>query len=134
MSGKKTRLWVSTTGTTPSTPLVEVEMQGDMTISTGKTAERTAFKNGSVTAHGTAGWSASTTLGERVPLPAAQDILWDHHNDETPLYVEVRGDAGSVKYSGTVKVAITEDSAPTSGVRTFTLELSEDGQIVQGVA
>lgn len=134
MSGRKTRLWVSTSAAIASTPLLEVEMQGDLTINTGKTAERTPFKNGTVSAHGNAGWSASLTIGERIPMPAAQDILWDAHNDETPLYIAVKGPVGSVQYTGVVKVIISEDTAPTSGVRTFSVELSEDGQIVTGTA
>lgn len=134
MSGKKTRLWVSSSGAVASTPLIEVEFQGDMSINTGKTAERTNFKNGATTAHGNAGWSASLTIGERIPLGTAQQILWDHHGDESALYMEVKGETGSVTYEGTVKVVITEDSAPVNGSRIFTVQLSEDGVVEQGVA
>lgn len=133
MPGKNTRLRISSAGTT-ATPLVELEFQGDLQTTTGKTIERSTFKNGSVTAHGAGGWSAQLTIGERTPMPTAQALLWTHHNAETPVYIEVSGLAGSVRYTGVVKVAITEDNAPVSGVRTFTVQLSEDGVVTQGIA
>lgn len=131
--GKKTRLFVSTTGATASTPLVEVEFQGDLSITTGKTAERTAFKNGAMTGIGNSGWQATFTMGARVPVPTGQAEIMEAHDNETPLHIEIKGETGSRKYSGVVKVVVDDDNAPVSGPRIYSVTLSEDGQITPGV-
>ena len=132
-NGKDYRIYVSTTGATASTPLVEVEFQGDLTITTGKTAERTGFKNGSQTATGNSGFEASFTIGARTPIPTGQAELWEAHDNDSLIYCELRGGTGSVKYAGTFKVVITEISAPTSGAATLSITLSEDGQVTKSI-
>lgn len=132
MSGKQIKLKISSAGTA-ATPLLEVEMQGDMTINPGKSMDATAFKNGSVSAVGKTPWTATLSIGERNPMPTAQALLWTHHNDETPVYIEASGVVGSVMWAGTVKVVITEDNSPVSGVRIYNVTLSEDGVIAQSI-
>jgi hypothetical protein len=131
-NGKDYKLFISTAGAA-TTPLAEVEMQGDLTINTGVTNERTPFKNGSVTGQGKAGWSASFQFAPREPTPTAQTELWDAHDNGTPLYIEIKATAtGTMKWTGTVLVAITELTNPVSGARICSCDLSEDGTMVRG--
>lgn len=129
-NGKDTKLYVSTSGTATS-PLAELQLQGDMTINTGKSNNRTGFKNGAVTAQGNDGWSASTTFAPVEPMGAAETALWAAHDNATPIYMEAKGPSGSMRWKGVVKVAITEVGTPVSGARLATLELSEDGTITR---
>ena len=131
-SGKDYKLFVSSAGTT-ATPLVEVEYQGDLTINTGKTNERTPFKNGSMTAQGNSGFSASCSIGLREPMPAGQDLIFEHSDAGSHVYVEIKGPTGAMKFSGVVMIAVTEIPNPVSGVRVATVDISEDGQITRGV-
>jgi hypothetical protein len=132
-NGKDYRLFLSSAGTA-NTPMVEVEFQGDLTMNTGKTNERTPFKHGSVTAQGNSGWSASCQIGLREPMPAGQDIVFVHSDAGTPVFMQVKGPTGTMMYSGVVKVAVTEIPAPVNGVRVATVDLSEDGIITRGTA
>lgn len=130
-NGKDYRLKVSTAGTA-ATPLAEIEFQGDLTINTGKTNERTPMKNGTVTGQGEGGFSATCQIALREPMPAGQAELWDAHDNGTGLYIEISGPTGGIKYTGVVKVAISEITAPVSGAGLYTVELSEDGTITRG--
>lgn len=130
-NGKDYRLKVSTAGTA-ATPLAEVEFQGDLTINTGKSNERTAMKNGSVTGQGDAGWSATCQIALREPMPAGQAELWDAHDAGTPIYIDISGPTGGLHYTGVVKVAITEVNAPVSGAGLYTVDLSQDGTMTRG--
>ncbi len=131
--GKDYRLSLSSAGLA-TTPLVEIEMQGDLTINLGKSVERTPFKNGAMTAQGENGWSASFQMGMVEPMPAGQTILWGHHDAGTTVYMEVRpATAGRMRFAGPVKVAITELPNPVNGLRTATVELSQDGVITRSV-
>jgi hypothetical protein len=132
-NGKDYKLFLSSAGTA-ATPLVEIEYQGDLTINTGKTNERTAFKNGSVTAQGNSGWMATCSIGLREPMPAGQDIIFDHSDAGTSVFMAVKAATGTLMYSGVVKIAVTEIPNPVSGVRVATIDLSEDGVITRGVA
>lgn len=132
-NGKDYRLRVSTAGTA-ATPLVEVEFQGDLTINTGKTNERTPMKNGTVTGQGEDGFSATCQIALREPMPAGQSELWEAHDNGTGIFIDISGPTGGLKYSGVVKVAITEVTAPVSGAGLYTIDLSQDGTITRGVA
>jgi hypothetical protein len=132
MSGKSTRLFVSTAGTTTTT-VVEVEFQGDLVVNTGKTLKLATFKNGSVASHGNSGWSTTIDVAARIPVPAGQGHLMSASTNETPLYIEVKGATGSLKWSGVVNVALTEDVAPTDDTRMLKFSLMENGVVAQGV-
>lgn len=130
-NGKDYKLFVSTAGTT-TTPLAEIEMQGDLTVNTGVSNERTPFKNGSVTGQGKAGWSANFQFAPREPMPVGQTELWEAHDNGTPIYIEIKAAAtGTMRWKGTVLVAITEVTNPVSGARICTCDLSEDGTMTR---
>lgn len=135
-NGKDYKLFLSSAGTT-ATPLVEIEYQGDLTINTGVTLERTPFKsNLAITAQGEAGFSFGMQMGLREPMPAGQTIIWNHHdgaNKGLPVYFEIKGPTGSLKFSGTVKVAVTELPNPVNGIRVANVDFSQDGAITRGV-
>jgi hypothetical protein len=126
--GKDYRLHMSSAGVA-TTPLVEIEMQGDLSINLGKSNERTAFKNGAMTAQGENGWSASFQMALVDPMPAGQTIIWGHHDNGTTVYIEVKSaTAARMRFKGPVKVAITELPNPVNGLRIASVELSQDGE------
>jgi hypothetical protein len=132
-NGKDFKVFVSSAGTA-TTPLVQLEYQGDLTINTGQSNERSTFKNGTLTGKGESGFSASLQVGMAEPMPAAQEIVFDHADDATSVFVQFKGPTGSLQFGGVFKVSYTEISAPVSGVRMASLEFSQDGAVVRTVA
>lgn len=132
-NGKDYKLFISTAGTAV-TPLVELEFQGDLTINTGKSVERTPFKNGAITAQGENGFSFNVQMGLREPMPAAQTKIWEHSDSGDAIYAVIKGATGTLQFAGTFKLAITELPNPVNGIRVATVEFSQDGTVTRGTA
>lgn len=131
MSGKNYRVYISSTAAVGGT-MTEVEYQGDLTINTGATNERTSFKAGALTARGNEGWSASFEISPIAPLSTGQGYLWAHHLAGGSSYMEVKSaTTGSIKHLGPVLVTVSEISHPKSGQTIWKVDLSENGTVTQ---
>lgn len=133
-TGKNLKLYVSSTGVSGGT-MTEVELQGDLTINPGLTNERTAYKNGAITAQGNDGFSASATIGMNQPMSTGQQLLYTHWNTSGgSSYIEIKSTVtGSIKWAGPVLVNFTQISAPVKGAEEWTVDISENGTIVRSV-
>lgn len=133
MSGKNYRVYISSTGLAGGT-MTEVEYQGDLKISTGRSNERTPFKVGALTAQGYEGWSADFQISPIAPLSTGQQLVWTHSQNGGSSYMEVKSaTTGSIKHAGPVLVTVTEIEHPRSGVTLWTVQISENGTISQTV-
>ena len=132
-TGKNLKLYISSTGLAGGT-MTEVELQGDLKINPGLTNERTAYKNGAITAQGNDGLSASCTVAPNEPLSPGQQLLWTHWRNGGSSYVEIKSSVtGSQKVVGPVMVNITEINTPVKGVIEYTVDISENGTMTWSV-
>ncbi len=132
-TGKNYKLFISSTGLAGGT-MTEVELQGDLKITPGLTNERTAYKNGSITAQGNDGLSASCTVGPNEPLSPGQQLLWTHWRNGGSTYIEIKSaTTGSQKVVGPVMVNITEIGMNVKGVVEYTVDISENGTMTWSV-
>lgn len=133
-TGKNYKLYISSTGVSGGT-MTEVELQGDLTINPGLTNERTAYKNGAITAQGNDGFSASCVIAPNEPLSTGQQLVYTHWNTNGgSSYMEIKSSTtGSIKWAGPVMLALTQLSANVKGVVEWTLDISENGTIVRSV-
>ena len=125
--GSDLLLFISADGTA-SGAKTAVELQGDLTINTGKSITQTPYKNGQAAHHSKSGWSATTTIGNQAPMGAGQALVFAAHDNETKTYFWVQnGETGGVEYEGECKIAISTINAPTSGGTTSQITIAADG-------
>lgn len=132
MSGKDYLVYISSDGTSLGTK-TEVEFQGDLRVNDGRTVERTNYKNGSKTAQGNDGFSASfeMALDEPVPTGIALVLAASDNDSDTYIWIEPAATGGR-RWEGPVKAIVTEFSLPVSGEPACTVELSENGTMTVG--
>jgi hypothetical protein len=133
-TGKNYKLYVSSTGAAGGT-MTEVELQGDLTINPGLTNERTAYKNGAVTAQGNDGFSASCVIAPTEPMSVGQQLVYTHWDtNKGASYIEIKSTTtGSIKWAGPVLLSITQITANVKGVVEWTLDISENGTVVRSI-
>lgn len=132
MSGKDWKVYISSDGTSSGT-MTAIEDQGDLSVNPGKTLSRTPYKDGSRTAQGADGWSASYQGALRAPLGTGQALLVAAFNAGGDAYIQVKSTiTGGIEWAGDVKVNITGFEFPVDGEESVTVEFSEDGTVTQG--
>ena len=131
MAGKDYKVYLKDNGLVGGTDTL-IEDQGDLTIRPGKPLERTNYKDGSKTAQGNDGWSASFTTGLREPVGTGQQLLFDAQDNGGDQYVVIKSPtSGAIQYAGPIKLSIEEITLPTTGEPGLQVELSEDGTITR---
>ncbi|MAI35082.1 MAG: hypothetical protein CMM07_25870 [Rhodopirellula sp.] len=131
MSGKNYLLYISDDGTVTGNKVL-VESQGDLTLNTGLTVERTNFKDVSKTAQGNDGFSATFNMGLDEPVSAGQDLLVaaSDGGGEGYFWIET-ATVGGFRWHGPMTVILSQASFPVSGEPDFSIELSENGTITR---
>lgn len=132
-NGKDFKVFISSDGTVSGTK-TEIEYQGDLTITTGRTNESTNFKNGTITAQGNAGFSATMQVAATAPLGTGAALLRTASNNGGSTYMWFESTVvGSINYAGPVKASVTQDASGVNGVRTWDVQINENGAIVETV-
>lgn len=132
--GRDFLLFVSPSGVT-TTGLLEVPLQGDLRMTTGKSTTTTAYKNGQSASQTDAGFSLSLEIGNTAPMATAETRLWSLHDSGDLAYFEVQNSVtGGLEFSFLGRVAIPDISAPTSGPATVTVNITADGQVTRSAA
>lgn len=131
MAGKDYKVFISSDGTSGGTK-TEVEFQGDMTVNLGRPLSRTNYKNGSKTAQGNDGFSASFQMGIDEPLPAGEVLVWNAHDNGGDAYIWIESSvSGGQSFEGPMKISVQSIEMPTTGETVTQVELSEDGNVVR---
>lgn len=132
--GRDLLVRISTTGTT-TTGMLEVPMQGDLTITPGKTIQVTRYKNGQTANQQDAGFTLSFEMGNVAPLTTAEQRIWELHDTGDLCAFEVSNRlTGGIEFAGTALVAIQTLAAPTSGPASVSVQLGADGTVTRGEA
>lgn len=132
--GKEFLLQISATGVT-TTGMLEVPMQGDLTINPGKSINVTKYKNGQQTAQQDAGFTLSFEMGNVAPLATAEQRIWSLHDTGDLCAFKVKNTVtGGIEFSGLGRVAIQTLGAPTSGPSSVSVQLGADGAVTRGAA
>ena len=132
--GRDLLLQISATGVT-TTGMLEVPLQGDLTINPGKSIQVTKYKNGQSSAQQDAGWTASFEMGNTAPLTTAETRLWSlHDTGELCAFKVMNKVTGGIEWTGQGRVAIQTMGAPTSGPATVSVQIGADGNPTRGVA
>ena len=132
--GKELLLQISATGTT-TTGMLDVPMQGDLTVNPGKSINVTKYKNGQQTAQQDAGFTLSFEMGNVAPLSAAETRIWALHDTGELMAFKVKNAVtGGIEFSGTGRVAIQTMGAPTSGPTAVSVQIGADGTVTRGTA
>lgn len=130
--GKEFLLEISATGTN-TTGMLEVPMQGDLTISPGKSISVTKYKNGQQSAQQDAGFTLSFEMGNVAPLSTAETRIWSLHDTGELMAFRVKNLAtGGVTFTGNGRVAIQTLAAPTSGPSSVSVQIGADGAVTRG--
>lgn len=131
--GKELLLEVSQTGVA-TTPILEVTMQGDLTINPGKSIQVTKYKNGQVTAQQDAGFTCSFEMGNVAPLTAAEQRIWSLHDTGDLAFFRIKNAVtGGIKFEFLGRVAIQTMGAPTSGPTSISVQVGADGSVTRSV-
>lgn len=132
--GSDQLLFVSPTGVT-TTGLLEVTLQGDLRISTGRSTQTTRYKNGQSSFINDTGFTMTVTVGNTAPLSAAEERLWDLSDSGELAYFEVQNAVtGGIEFSFIGRASISDYTAPTSGDATVTVNIAADGQVTRSTA
>lgn len=133
MSGKDWIVQISNDHTSLGTP-TSIEDQGDLTVTPGKTLNRTAYKDSSRTAQGNEGWSATYNGALRTPLGTGQALLWAAYTGDLTTYIWVTSSTtGGVEWEGPVKVLIDTFEFPVDGEENVSVTFSENGTMTEGL-
>lgn len=133
MSGKDYLLYISADGTSSGTK-TEVEHQGDLEISFGKSHNKIKYKNSVKTSVDSEGIGATCTIGDEAPMPAGHVLLWDAHDNDGDCYLWIESvKTGGQKWEGDFKLSIDSKSTPTEGDVSQSVTISENGAITRGV-
>jgi len=132
MSGKDYMVYLKDDGLVGGVDTL-IEDQGDLTIRPGKPLERTNYKDGSKTAQGNDGWSASFNTGLREPVGTGQQLVFDAFDNGGDQYMVIKSlTSGAIKYEGPIKLSVEEIAHPVTGEPALQIEMSEDGTIIRG--
>lgn len=132
--GKEFLVEVSQSGVV-QTPVIVIPMQGDLTISPGKSISVTKYKNGQSTAQQDAGFTMSFEMGNVAPLSAGETRIWSLHDTGDLAFFRVRNAVtGGVQFEFQGRVAIQTLAAPTSGPSSVSVQVGADGAVTRNVA
>lgn len=132
--GKEYKIKVSPTGVT-NTGLLEIPMQGDLTINPGKSIQTTRYKNGQVSAQQDAGFTCSFEMGNVSPLSAAETRIWALNDSGELAFFEIENSVtGGIEWSFTGRVAIQSMGTPVSGPTSISVQVGADGTPTRSVA
>lgn len=132
--GKELILQLSATGVT-TTGMIDIPMQGDLTVNPGKSINVTKYKNGQQTAQQDAGFTLSFEMGNVAPLAAGETRIWDLHDTGALCAFKVKNAVtGGIEFSGLARVAIQTMGAPTSGPTSVSVQLGADGAVTRSAA
>ena len=132
--GKDMVLEVSATGTT-TTGMIEIPLQGDLTINPGKSIAVTKYKNGQSTAQQDAGFTASFEMGNTAPLATGETRIWSLHDTGELAAFRIKNKVtGGVQFEFLGRVAIQTMAAPTSGPTSVSVQVGADGAVTRSTA
>lgn len=132
--GRELILEISSTGTS-TTAMIEIPMQGDLTINPGKSIQVTKYKNGQTSAQQDAGFTASFEMGNMAPLSAGEQRIWTLHDTGELCAFRIKNRVtGGIQFEGQARVAIQTFGAPTSGPSSVSVQLGADGNVTRATA
>lgn len=132
VTGKDWRVFVSSDGTSGGTK-TELECQGDLTINTGKTTNRTRAKNCVHAYTSDDGYGVEASFLEELPLGTAQALLWTSHDAEDARHYWFENtNATGMSFAGSFRVVVTQIGAPEDGVATHSVTWTQDGAVTRG--
>lgn len=132
--GRELILELSTTGVV-TTAMLEIPMQGDLTVSPGKSIQVTKYKNGQTSAQQDAGFTASFEMGNMAPLSAGETRIWTLHDTGELCAFRIKNRVtGGIQFEGLARVAIQTFAAPTSGPSSVSVQIGADGTVTRNVA
>lgn len=132
--GRELLLEISPTGVT-MTGMIEVPLQGDLTISPGKSIQVTKYKNGQSSAQQDAGFTLSFEMGNVAPLATAETRLWSLNDSGDLCAFRVKNRVtGGIQFEGLGRVAIQTFGAPTSGPSSVSVQIGADGNVTRSAA
>ncbi|MEO0485272.1 MAG: hypothetical protein AAF092_05115 [Pseudomonadota bacterium] len=109
--------------------MVELEIQGDLTINPGKSMNQERYKNAIIAVHNDTGMTAQCTVGIERPQPEGQGLVWQAHDTSTPWYCEMTGKRPGVRgYAGVFLVTVTtENHSKAKTEATMTVDFAAHG-------
>lgn len=132
--GRDLILELSTAGVA-TTAMLEIPMQGDLTINPGKSIQVTKYKNGQTSAQQDAGFTASFEMGNMAPLTAGETRVWSLHDTGELCAFRIKNRVtGGIEFQGQARVAIQTFAAPTSGPSSVSVQIGADGTVTRSVA
>lgn len=132
--GKELILQISASGVV-TTGMLDVPMQGDLTVNPGKSIQVTKYKNGQSTSQQDAGFTLSFEMGNVAPLSTAEQRIWTLHDTGELCAFRVKNSvSGGIEFAGLARVAIQTMGAPTSGPTAVSVQLGADGAITRSAA
>ena len=132
--GRELILELSATGTA-TTGMIEIPMQGDLTINPGKSIQVTKYKNGQTSAQQDAGFTASFEMGNMAPLATGETRIWSLHDSGELCAFRIKNKVtGGIQFEGLARIAVQTMAAPTSGPTSVSVQLGADGTVTRAVA
>lgn len=132
--GRDLLLEISATGV-QTTGMLEIPMQGDLSVNPGKSINVTKYKNGQASSQQDAGWTASFDMGNVAPLSTAEQRIWSLHDSGELCAFRVKNKVtGGIQFEGLGRIAIQTFGAPTSGPATVSVQLGADGNVTRSAA
>lgn len=109
-----------------------LDCQGDLTLTPGKTLNRSKTKNCTHTFFTDDGFSGTFSFEGEKPLSATQNIILDAADNETLIDAQIiSANTGSPYWQGLAYVTYSA-SFPTEGVVLYTCEISFEGTPTRG--